>query len=128
MNFMKNNPEYAIKSITPVYDYSKVSGGYFLLTFGSDSTPFKLSFVPFLEQRVREDENLFAYLKKTVKDKTVSDAIFDLYDLGFPVDEWVIDHIEKAKESVTPDMFNALVQFYNFIKDFNNDPSGSYNV
>jgi hypothetical protein len=129
MNFMENNLEFTISSITPVYDFTKVSGGHFLLKFGLDDTnPFKLSFVPFLEQKIREDEKLFAYLKDTVKDKTVSDAIYDLYDIGFPVDEWVMKYVDDAKNSITPDMFNALIQFYNFIKDFNDSPSGSLDV
>jgi hypothetical protein len=57
----------------------------------------------------------------------VSHAIHDLYDIGFPVDEWVLKYVDDAKNDIKPDMFNALIQFYNYIKDFGN-PSGSLGV
>ena len=57
----------------------------------------------------------------------MSHAIHDLYDIGFPVDEWVLKYVEDAKNDIKPDMFNALIQFYNYIKDFGN-PSGSLGV
>lgn len=123
-----NNVDYQVTRIDPVYDFDKVSGGYFLLYFGmDDKKPFKLSFVPFLDAKIREDEKLFAYLKGTTKDLTVSHAIHDLYDIGFPVDEWVLKYVDDAKNDIKPDMFNALIQFYNYIKDFGN-PSGSLGV
>lgn len=107
-----------IVNITPIYDYKKVAGGYFEIEFERSSV-FKLSFVPFLDYRVRNDENLFEYLKKTATDLTVSHAIFDLYDMGFPVDEWVRDYIDMAKNSVSADLFNTLINFYTYVKNFN---------
>jgi hypothetical protein len=117
--------EFEITDIIPFYDYKNVSGGYFKIFYNYDGAEtFNLSFVPFLDSRVRQSTELFEYLKKTTKDLTVSHAIYDLYDLGFPVDDWVREYIEGAKESISGNIFNELVKFYNFIKDFNN-PSGS---
>jgi hypothetical protein len=109
-----------ITRIEPVYDFDKVAGGYFKIYYGveTDAT-IKLSFVPFLDNRIRQSDELFKYLKKTSKDKTVSHAIYDLYDIGFPVDEWVEEYIETAKNSANAELFNALIHFYNHIKNFN---------
>jgi len=117
--------EYKITSIEPVYEFDSVTGGYFNIKYGyTDTDTFKLSFVPFLDSKIRDSDELFMYLKKTSADKTVSHAIFDLYDLGFPVDEWVDTYMEEAKNNLSADIFNKLIQFYNFMRDFNS-PSGS---
>ena len=113
------NNETKLTTINPVYDFSKVSGGYFELHFGyNDSEPFKLSFVPFLDRRLQDDEKLFDYIKSTANDKTVSHAIEDLYSLGFPVDDWDREYVEYAKDSVSAELFNSLIMFFNEIKSF----------
>ena len=109
--------EYDITKIEPIYDFQEVSGGYFEIYFGyNHKDPFKVSFVPFLERRVKQDQKLYDYLKTTSQDKTVSDAIFDLYDIGFPVDSWVKEYVEYAKENVSVNLFNALVLFFNTLQ------------
>lgn len=115
--------DYKVIKVEPQYDFDNVAGGYFEVYFDVNDDPFKLSFVPFLDHHLRNNDNLFQYLKKTSKDLTVSHAIYDLYDIGFPIDEWVKDYVEIAKENVSADLFNILIKFYNMIKNFN--PSGS---
>jgi hypothetical protein len=120
----KEDIAFQITEITPVYDYKNVAGGYFSIRFGINSEDsIKLSFVPFIDYKIHNDENLFNYLKKTAKDLTVSHAIFDLYDIGFPVDDWVRDYIEMAKTNTKAELFNTLIQFYNHIKNFNSGSS-----
>lgn len=115
-----------ITKITPVYEYEDVAGGYFEVCFDFDETSiFKLSFAVFLDYRVRQDDELFNYLKKTAYDKTCSFAIYDLYDIGFPVDEWVVDYFEMAKSSISVELFNAMMQFYHYMKTFKSNSSGS---
>jgi hypothetical protein len=122
---MSSDVEFKLTSIQPCYDYDKVGGGHFKLFFGvSGEMPYTLGFTSFLERRLRDDDALFDYIKKHHRDKTVSHAIHDLYDMGFPVDSWVHDYIEVAREDVDPKMFNALLNFYKYIKDFG-EPSGS---
>ena len=117
---MSQELEYKVRSVLRIYDFRDVAGGYFEVYFGYNTTdPFKLSFVPFLDKRVREDKRLYDYLKQTSSDRTVSDAIFDLYDIGFPVDAWVEEYVEYAKENVSVSLFNALIHFFNHIKSFN---------
>ena len=109
--------EYDITRIDPVYDFQDVAGGYFEIYFGyNHKDAFKVSFVPFLERRVKLDQRLFDYLKTSAKDKTISDAIYDLYDIGFPVDTWVKEYVEYAKENVSVNLFNALILFFNNIQ------------
>jgi hypothetical protein len=114
-----------ITNVEPVYDFKKVAGGHFNVYFGEDDdSPFTLGFIPLLDARVKQDDNLFDYLKKTKKDLTASHAIQDLYDIGFPVDEWVKEYFEEARENVDPVLFDALVRFYTYVKYFNSS-SGS---
>lgn len=114
-----------IARIEPVYEYDFVAGGYFALYIGdNDSEPFKLSFAPFLNDRIEKDKALFEYLEKKSKDSTISHAIYDLYDIGFPVDEWVQEYLDDVKSKVDPKLLQALFTFYNYIKKFG-DPSGS---
>ena len=115
--------DYKVLMVEPKYDFDKTTGGYFEVYFDLDDMPFKLSFVPFLDHFLRKNDDLFKYLKKTSKDLTISHAIYDLYDIGFPIDEWVKEYIEVVKGNVSADLFNILIEFYNMIKNFN--PSGS---
>jgi len=117
----------AVTYIEPVYNYSNVAGGYFNVYFGhDDKNPFKLSFAAFLEYRVREDVALYEYLqKRDDESNTVSHAIYDLYDIGFPVDVWVEEYIEYVKTRVDRRLFNALVQLFTTIKGFNSGSADS---
>lgn len=113
--------------IVPVYDFKNLTGGHFEIhTDGESDLPYLISFVPFLARRVAEDRKLFEYLKKTTKGLTVSHAIHDLYDIGFPVDAWIVDYY-KVTGGTNDDMFNVLMQFYQYIKTFG-EPTGSMNL
>jgi len=118
---MIDDPDFKLTKVEPNYDYSTVGGGHFKLYFGTDQkATHKLSFYGFLESRLQTDDDLFEYIKTHHKDKTISHAIWDLYDLGFPIDQWVQDYVANVKKDVDPKMFNALVSFYRYIKDFGN--------
>ena len=113
-----------ITRINPVYDFDKVACGYFEIYVDYDTKdPFKLSFVPFLDHQIRNNSELFDYLKKTSKDLTVSHAIYDLYDIGVPIEDWVREYVEIAKNATSAGLFNALIQFYLHIKNFNSSGS-----
>ena len=102
--------------IVPVYDFKNLTGGHFEIhTDGESDLPYLISFVPFLARRVAEDRKLFEYLKKTTKGLTVSHAIHDLYDYY------------KVTGGTNDDMFNVLMQFYQYIKTFG-EPTGSMNL
>jgi hypothetical protein len=114
---------FKIREVIPRYDYKNVIGGHFEVHFGYESSnPFKLSFGPFLNHRMRTDEGLYNYVKKisdeSTEDLTCSHVIFDLYDLGFPVDEWVEDYFKAVRNNVNADLFDLLMQFYNHLKNF----------
>lgn len=112
--------------VTPIYDFKTVSGGHFEICVDNEiDLPHLVGFVPLLASKVVEDKNLFDYLKKTNDGLTVSHAIYDLYDIGFPVSDWVIQY-HKVNGSANSDMFKVLLQFYNFIKTFG-EPTGSIN-
>lgn len=122
---MTDELDFKLTKVKPCYDYEKVGGGHFKLYFGTDTEMFyTLSFVPFLDDRLKQDDNLFEYIKNHHKDKTVSHAIYDLYDMGFPVDQWVEQYIEKARVDVNPKLFNAMLNFYKYLKNFG-ETSGS---
>ncbi len=126
-NKHKDLLDFKITSIEPIYDYDKVSGGYFEVFFeGMKESPFKLSFVPFLNDRLKQDEKLYSFIEKRYSEKTISHAIWDLYDMEFPVDDWVKSYIETAAESVDITLFNQLLQIYYYMRGFGTEPSGSY--
>lgn len=112
-----------ITRVEPIYDHTKKSGGHFDIYYEVDSwdheEPFKLSFVSFLDHNVRNNKDLFNYLKKYVNDvTTMSDVIDHLYDIGFPVDDWVRDYMEILNNSGSDQLLNTLTNLFNHIKDF----------
>ena len=118
--------ESEIVGIEPVYQYSLATGGYFLIHFNSKGAePFKLNFVSFLSARVKDSKEFEIFFKKAYSKLTASHAIHDLYDIGFPVDSWVMDYIQRAKNDIGHEQFNRLVSFYNHLKSFNSSPTGS---
>lgn len=112
-----------IMSIDPVYDFNHAAGGYFRICFGVNSNNFNLSFAPFIEDRVKQDKKLFDYIKKnTSKHTTISHTIYDLYDIGVPVDDWVREYVKMIQNHASGNLLKKLILFYNYI---NNSNSGS---
>lgn len=119
--------EHKLTKIEPHYDFTKVGGGHFKLQFGQQDGQmfYTLGFVEFLEERLQHDTQLFDYIEAHHKQNTVSDAIKDLYELGAPIDQWVTDYIETARQDVNPTLFNALIDFYNQLIRVESSGSGS---
>lgn len=129
MNDYNALDQFQITNVEPVYEYEKIAGGYFNVYFGKDDEPFRLSFAPFLNYIVQKDSKLLSYLKKKANTESISTTVYDLYDIGAPVDEWVRDYMDLAKTQVDPKLFHAMLQFYYFMKNFGyseGDISGSF--
>ena len=118
-----------IKSIEPIYDNTKTGGGYFLVEYIFDGDPnitaYKLSFVAFVEWLLNKDDALFEYVKGRFKDtdKTLSDVVVDLYEIGFDVISEVENYFDFMKNSIDPKMLMRLMQFFQFLKNFGQDGS-----
>jgi hypothetical protein len=117
--------EYKIINIEPEYNFNKISGGFFRVYFEGLKEPFKLSFVPFLERELKSNDELYSYVEKHFSEKTVSDVIRDLYELGYPLEEKVENYIKKAAESVDLKLFNQLLRLFHYMRDFGGESSGS---
>lgn len=110
-----------VTQVEPVFDYSTVSGGFFFVYINNDEAPLKLNFLAFIKHLTERDQALFEYLKKTASlDKTASHVIYDLYEIGFPVDDKVSNYVAE----IDSDLIGALAEFYSYIKFFG-DQSGS---
>jgi hypothetical protein len=60
-------------------------------------------------------------MKTRYADKSLSHAVRDLYDIGFPVDEWVKDFIAHVLDK--NDKFAAMLHIINTLRKFNEDLS-----
>ena len=116
-----------VKVITPIYDYENNPGkGCFEIATDFDGeTAFRVRYGAFMDHKLeidRKENNgeLFMFLMNRYHDKTVSHAIYDLYDLGFPVDDWVKDYVDyllNKKESKV----SAMLSFLHALKSFGGD-------
>jgi hypothetical protein len=114
--------EHKITSIEPVFEDTTL-GGHFAVTFDVDST-FKLSFVSFIKHRFEKDSKLKEYVRNAEnKEISASAIVQDLYEIGCPVEQWVEEHFEDARANL-PTQFDALIQLYLYLKQFNNDQPG----
>lgn len=112
-----------ITTIDPVYDFDKKKSsvkGHFNIHMGPDSS-FNLRFASVLNHKVTYDSNLFAFLMDNYSEKTLSDAVYDLYDMGCPVDEWVKDYLTYAIDK--DDRFAAMLHVVSTLRKFNEDRS-----
>jgi hypothetical protein len=107
-----------ITSIEPIYEDS-ILGGYFKVTFGLDNV-FKLNFTSFLKHRFEKDDNLRTYVRDADREEiSASSIVEDLYSIGCPMEDWVQDHFTDVRSRVS--QFDALIQLYMYLKQFNND-------
>lgn len=114
-----------ITSIEPEYDFNdKVSTtkGHWRVKLGtSGDGQFALKFTQVINYRLNRDENLFDFLKSKYQDKTLSHAVADLYDIGFPVDDWVKDYIQYVLDK--DGKFAAMLHIISTLRKFNEDQS-----
>ena len=121
---MKDNKPFDVEDIThvnPVYDYDKVGGGHFevFLGVGEDDPSFNMKFSSLMEKRMAKDEDLFMFVMNNYHKKTISHAIYDLYDMGFPIDEWLNEHIIYL--TTTNKQFTSLMTLFTSLRNFGED-------
>jgi|TARA_R110000744_G_scaffold114347_1_gene213833 hypothetical protein len=113
-----------IASIKPKYDYDGVVGGHFVVNTNLYELSFNVSMSNVINHKLEKEESeditaLFDFIANNFKDLTISHAVTDLYDLGFPVDEWVIDYISylntKRKD------YSAMLSLLAALQDFGDD-------
>jgi hypothetical protein len=97
--------------------------------FVDSEMAFTIRFGAFMDYQlnVDKDENggeLFMFLMNSYSDKTVSHAIYDLYDIGFPVDTWLINYIDHLANHSTK--YNAMLRMLSVLKNFGEDNPDDY--
>jgi hypothetical protein len=129
---MKRDPfKFDVEDITeikPKYDFKEVGEGKFEVFVDSEMA-FTVRFGAFMDYQlnVDKDENdgeLFMFLMNNYSDKTVSHAIYDLYDIGFPVDTWLINYIDHLANHSTK--YNAMLRMLSVLKNFGEDNPDDY--
>ena len=112
-----------ITKIEPKYDFKDNGEGKFNVHV-DHRVAFTVRFGSFMDYRLeldRVDNNgeLFMFLMNKYHKKTISHAIHDLYDIGFPIDEWVKEYITYLtnKNSKYAAMFLLLSTLRNFGED-----------
>lgn len=132
-----NNPDpfaFDVNSITnidPKYNFNENSDGKFEV-YVDHKLGFTVRFGAFMDHKLELDRNenggeLFMFLMNNYHKKTISHAIHDLYDIGFPVDQWVKDYIEYLtnESSRYATMFRLLTTLRDFGDDLDDLASGS---
>ena len=113
-----------IVSIKPKYDFDGVVRGHFVVNTNLYELSFNVSMSNVINYKLEKEERedvtaLFDFIANNFKDLTISHAVTDLYDLGFPVDEWVIDYISylntKRKD------YSAMLSLLAALQDFGDD-------
>lgn len=129
---MKRDPfKFDVEDITeikPKYNFKEVGEGKFEV-FVDNEMAFTIRFGAFMDYQlnVDKDENdgeLFMFLMNRYSDKTVSHAIHDLYDIGFPVDTWLINYIDHLANHSTK--YNAMLRMLSILKNFGEDDADDY--
>jgi len=116
-----------ITSIEPEYDFGSKqekcsTKGHWIVKIGiSGDGQFALQFTQVINHRLNKDDNLFNFMKTRYADKSLSHAVRDLYDIGFPVDEWVKEFITHVLDK--NDKFAAMLHIISTLRKFNEDSS-----
>ena len=106
-----------ITQVTPRYNFDRVGGGSFTIQLGvDDEHSFNIKMAAFVEDRMKDDGDLFMFMMNNYREKTISHAIQDLYDIGFPVDDWVREYIQKLTNK--SEKFIAMMSLLDSLKRF----------
>ena len=125
MDLDLSSSDFEVTGINPVYKEERDDGFFEVYFRNLSDRPFHLSFVSFLANIVEKDENLFRYMEKA-KFANASEAIADLYDLGFPIEEKVKLHMEKIKSNVDLHFLQKLFELMIYLKRFDTRDKKSY--
>jgi len=117
-----------ITQIEPSYDYEDHNKGNFEI-YVDNEVAFTIRFGAFMDARLqidREDSEgrLFMFLMNNYSDKTISHAITDLYDMGFPIDDWVKEYVETLMKRSSK--YSAMLRMLSMLKNFGDEDSGDY--
>lgn len=114
-----------ITSIEPHYDFTIVGGGHFKIKLeGMEGQEFyTLSFVHFLEDRLKRDEDLYKYIEAHHRQNTLSKIIQDLYSLAAPIQEWIYNYLVETRHDANPPLFRALLNLQSSVSNL--EASGS---
>ena len=113
-----------ISQIRPQYDFEENpgEGKFFVYTDFEKDHAFSVNFGAFMDwklelDRVDNNGELFMWMMNNYRDKTISHAVYDLYDIGFAVDDWVKEYITYLIESRGSRMA-AMFALIASLKDF----------
>tara|TARA_S200002703_G_scaffold11561_1_gene10515 strand:- start:1243 stop:1650 length:408 start_codon:yes stop_codon:yes gene_type:complete len=123
--------EFNIKDITqikPSYDFKDQGNGRFEI-YVDNEMAFTVRFGAFMDARLQIDRKesegrLFMFLMNNYSKKTISHAIADLYDMGFPVDDWVTDYILHLINKSSK--YSAMLRMLSMLKNFGDDDFDDY--
>jgi hypothetical protein len=112
-----------ITSIEPEYYFEeKTTKGHWRVKLGtSGDGQFALLFTQVINHKLNQDDNLFEFIKSKYQDKSLSHAVADLYDIGFPVDDWVKEYIQYVLDK--DGKFAAMLHIISTLRKFNEDQS-----
>tara|TARA_R110000803_G_scaffold48532_5_gene100843 strand:+ start:16222 stop:16614 length:393 start_codon:yes stop_codon:yes gene_type:complete len=113
-----------ISEVEPKYDLKSIAGGYFRIHTNTSGLVFNMSMSNVINHKLEQEEkegvvDLFEFIANNFKELTISHAVADLYDLGFPVDEWVINyisHLNKERKN-----YSAMLSLLAALQDFGDD-------
>ena len=116
-----------ITGIEPEYSFEKHSEGKFQIQINHD-VAFTIRMGAFMDWQLKRDQKenngqLFMFMMNGYSDKTVSHCVYDLYDIGFPVDDWIKDYIDHltSHSARYANMLHLLETLKRFGKDKDDD-------
>ena len=112
-----------ITGIEAEYNFKKVGDGKFQIYINHD-VAFTIRMGAFMDWQLKKDQKendgqLFMFMMNGYSDKTVSHCVYDLYDIGFPVDDWVKDYIEHLTTSSAK--YARMLRLLDTLKRFGKD-------
>lgn len=114
-----------ITSIEPEYDFNNhnsLTRGHWKIKLGTrEDREFALRFTQVINHRLTLDSKLFDFMISRYQEKTLSFAIAELYDIGFPVDDWVKAYLAYVLDK--DDRFTSMLYIMNTLRKFNEDES-----
>ncbi len=109
--------QYLPEVTTVVPDYDNKA---FRVYFKDDKDPLSLNFSNYLLWATLRDENLAEYVVNNHASSSFTEMIGDLYEIGFPIDQKVVEFFADMESKVDP----AILKFLDFLRSGFSNPQG----
>lgn len=119
---MKEVIDFKIQRVEPSYSKTQLGGHFDVYLLNREDYPVMIKFAGFLASQMAKDTALREWAEKYYNSKTASELVYELIDIGYPLEEKLHEYIIELMDSSQARVFMQLLDLFS---QFGSSSSGS---